>query len=186
MSRKTKPVRRGSKKDGLPEEPPKNGPAEPPMKEKSEPPEELKQISDSNLQHLFALAFKIGDWLYTLWNYYFVLSTALVGWLISTQTPWLPERKLLFALVYALAWLVNFGLILHNFRFLYEVLRAAEKEFAEGRFFKSDEMNEYLRHITRRVWWIFPLLVFHVLIAVFVIMFILSLTPGRRPGEASP
>jgi hypothetical protein len=170
-------MHRGSKEGGLPEEPERNGLTESPRKEKNDPPAELKNISDSNLQHLFTLAFKIGDWLHTLWNYYFVIVIAIVGWILAKAPAWSQGQKNVFCVVFALASAVNWILIVYNFGFLRKVLRAAEKEFEVGDFFRTVELENYLRSISTRVGWIPFLYFFHAALDLFVIILIQGLAP---------
>ena len=175
MTRQTKTPPRQSKKSHLPEESPAGGP--PARAEQDEPPEGPKKISDTNLPHLLNLAFKLGDWLHTLWNYYFVIVIAIVGWILTKAPVWNPWQKGVFCAVFALASAVNWILIGYNFRLLKKVLRAAEKEFEAGPFFETAELNDHLGSFSTRVRWIPFLYFFHAALDLFVLILILDLTP---------
>jgi len=166
MPRNNRGPSRRSKRDGLSEE----------TLKKNDPPEEMKKISDSNLPHLFNLAFKVADWLHTLWNYYFVIVTAIIGWILTKSPGWNQRQANVFCVVFGLASAVNWILILYNFGLLKRVLKAVEKEFEAGTFFRFRELDCYLRSISRRVWWRHILYAFHVVLDLFVIISIQSLT----------
>lgn len=124
--------------------------------------------SGSNLSNLFNLAFKVGDWLNSLWNFYFIIVIAVVGWILTKTPTWGYLQKGIFCSVFELAAVVNWILIFTNFRFFKLLLAGVEGEFNAGISFKSDELNVYFRTVSKRVWWIPLLLGGHGMVDLFV------------------
>jgi hypothetical protein len=144
--------------------------------ETNNPPPESKKISDTNLPELFNLAFKIGDWLNTLWNFYFVIVIGVVGWVITKTPSWSGWQKIAFCCVLALALIANLVLIFKNFDLLKLITADIEAEFKAGSFFKTEALDKYFQEISGRVRRVGLLLICHLIVDVFVIYLVCSLT----------
>jgi hypothetical protein len=134
----------------------------------------------SDIPQLWTIASKLGDWLNTLLQLYFVINIAIVGWILTTK-PYLNIRpKLILAAIYLLIIFVNLGWMIYLYCWLKKIFREIA-EVARNVNFLSSEQNipDLISNVSEGARW-YMLLVVHILSDVFVVYCILWLTSNQK------
>jgi hypothetical protein len=137
-------------------------------------------LSDSDLPSLLTIAFKFGDWLHTLLQFWIIINSAIVGWILTTKPFWYAAPKIIVTVLYLLIISTNLVWILHLYSWLKKILSEIE-ETAKGVNFQFPDQNvrPILRSVSN-VWWWRMLFAAHTLSDLFVIYCILYLTNNLK------
>jgi len=137
-------------------------------------------LASSDIPQLWTIASKLGDWLYTLLQLYFVINIAIVGWILTTKPYLDTPSKLILAAIYLLIISVNLGWMVYLYIWLKKIFREIE-EVAKKVSFLSPEQNipNRIGNISKGARW-YMLLFVHIFSDLFVIYCILWLTSNQK------
>ncbi len=85
------------------------------------------RFASSDIPQLWTIASKLGDWLYTLLQLYFVINIAIVGWILTTRPYLNIPSKFILAAIYLLIISVNLGWMIYLYKWLEKIFREIEE-----------------------------------------------------------
>jgi hypothetical protein len=137
-------------------------------------------FASSDIPQLWTIASKLGDWLNTLLQLYFVINIAIVGWILTTR-PYLDiVPKLILAAIYLLIIFVNLGWMIYLYNWLKKIFREIEAVATKVNFLSSEpNIPDLISNVTEGARW-YLLLSVHILSDLFVVYCILFLTSNQR------
>ncbi len=66
-----------------------------------------RSLLSSDVPSLLTIAFKFGDWLNILLQFWIVINVAIIGWLLTTKPSLTDGQKLIVTIIYLLIMLTN-------------------------------------------------------------------------------
>lgn len=138
------------------------------------------RFASSDIPQLWTIASKLGDWLYTLLQLYFVINIAIVGWILTTRPYLNIPSKFILAAIYLLIISVNLGWMIYLYKWLEKIFREIE-EVAKKVTFLSPKQNipDRISNVSKGARW-YMLLFVHISSDLFVVYCILWLTSNQK------
>lgn len=137
-------------------------------------------LAASDLPSLLTIAFKFGDWLHTLLQFWIIINSVIVGWVLTTKPHWEAAPKIIVTALYVLIISTNLVWIRHLYSWLKKILSEI-KVTAEGVNFRfPDQSMRPILKSASNVWWWRMLFAAHILSDLFVVYCILRLTNNPK------
>lgn len=141
---------------------------------------EKVSFTASDIPQLWVVASKLGDWLHTLLQLYFVINIAVIGWILTTRPYLDTPQKVTLAAIYVLIISVNLWWMLYLFSWLKKITGEMEA-VAQKVNFLSPEQNipALIGNVSKGGRW-YTLLAVHLISDAFVVYCILCLTNNQK------
>ncbi len=114
-----------------------------------------RSLLSSDVPSLLTIAFKFGDWLNILLQFWIVINVAIIGWLLTTKPSLTDGQKLIVTIIYLLIMLTNLVWILHIFGWLKKILSEINTAILDVNFYSSKlNIQSIIRSASKNRWWV--------------------------------
>jgi hypothetical protein len=114
-----------------------------------------RSLLSSDVPSLLTIAFKFGDWLNILLQFWIVINVAIIGWLLTTKPLLSNGQKLIVTVVYLLIMLTNLVWILHIFGWLKKILSEINAAILDVKFdSKESNIQPIIKSASKNTWWV--------------------------------
>jgi len=137
-------------------------------------------LADPDLPSLLTIAFKFGDWLNTLLQFWIIINSAIVGWVLTTKPFWDATPKIIVTVLYLLLISTNLVWILYIYSWLKKLLCEIKVTAEKVNFWCYDQNVKPILDSVSNGWWWYMLFATLILSDLFVIYCILYLTNNPK------
>jgi hypothetical protein len=139
-----------------------------------------ESFASPDIPQLWVIASKLGDWLHTLLQLYFVINIAIVGWILTTR-PYLDTfPKLILAAIYILIIAVNLWWMFYLYSWLKKIFGEIEAVAGKVNFLSTGQnIPALIGNVAKGGRW-YTLLAVHIISDIFVVYCIWFLTSNQK------
>jgi hypothetical protein len=141
---------------------------------------EKVSFTSSDIPQLWPIASKLGDWLHTLLQLYFVINIAVIGWILTTRPYLETSQKVTLAAIYVLIISVNLWWMLYLHSWLKNITGEIEAVAMNVNFLSREQNIPALIGNVSKGWRWYTLLAVHLISDSFVVYCILCLTSNQK------